>query len=268
MWRLHRLPSVMNVVTNWSSDAPDEPLVQARGLTKSYSNGSGEIEVLHGVSLELRSERMYAVMGPSGSGKSTLMHLLAGLEQPSTGEVRLLGRPLGSISRAAAARMRRQEIGFVFQALNLMPSLSAFENIALPIRLRGQRVDPGWIEEALERVGLGTRGGDRPSVMSGGEQQRVAIARALAQEPRVVFADEPTGALDSVSGARVLEELHRLAQQPGKCVLTVTHDPQVAASCDHVLFLRDGYLLRELASPNLEKITEVLAEIAVEAVSA
>lgn len=241
---------------------PDAPaLIDASDVTKCYRAGSRTIEILHGISLSVRAGEMCAVMGPSGSGKSTLLYCLAGLEQPSTGEVRLLGRATDQLSRSALARMRRSDVGFVFQSYNLVPSLSAWENVALPIRLRGQRPERAVIEQALAAVGLADHLASRPAVMSGGEQQRVALARVLAQRPRIIFADEPTGALDTSSGDMVLDELRRIAHHRDQCVLTVTHDPQVAARCDRVLFLRDGYLVRELARPGIEQVSEALTEI-------
>ncbi|MFT3871613.1 MAG: ABC transporter ATP-binding protein [Nocardioides sp.] len=243
------------------ADRQPSSMVTASDVTKTYQAGNRSLEILHGVSLEVRTSEMCAVMGPSGSGKSTLLYCLAGLEQPSTGEVRLLGKPTHQLSRAASAKMRRAEVGFVFQSYNLVPSLTAFENVALPMRLRGERPDRSVIENALATVGLAAQSNARPAVMSGGEQQRVALARVLAQQPRVLFADEPTGALDTASGEVVLSELRQIAHQPGQSVLTVTHDPQVAARCDRVLFLRDGYLVRELAAPSAELVAETLTEI-------
>ncbi len=236
-------------------------MVTATDVTKAYRAGNRTIEILHGISLEVRPQEMCAVMGPSGSGKSTLLYCLAGLEQPTTGEVGLLGRPTSKLSRTASAKMRRAEVGFVFQSYNLVPSLTAFENVALPMRLRGEKPDAAAIEEALATVGLADHLGSRPAVMSGGEQQRVALARVLAQRPKLIFADEPTGALDTTSGDVVLGELRRIAHRPGQSVLTVTHDPHVAARCDRVLFLRDGYLVRELATPSAEQVADTLTEI-------
>lgn len=239
------------------------PLISASNVTKSYRAGPRSIEILHGISLFVRAGEMCAVMGPSGSGKSTLLYCLSGLEQPSTGEVRLLDLPTGTLSRTALARMRRSDVGFVFQSYNLVPSLTAYENVALPIRLRGERPERFVIDEALEAVGLAGLAESRPAVMSGGEQQRVALARVLAQQPRIIFADEPTGALDTRSGDMVLRQLRSIARHPERCVLTVTHDPQVAARCDRVLFLRDGYLVREMAAPTAEAVASTLTELAI-----
>lgn len=241
-------------------------LVSASDVTKSYTAGSRSIEILHGISLSVRAGEMCAVMGPSGSGKSTLLYCLSGLEQPSTGEVRLLDQPTNKLSRTALAKMRRSDVGFVFQSYNLVPSLTAWENVALPTRLRGKRPERFVVDEALAAVGLAHLAESRPAVMSGGEQQRVALARVLAQQPRIIFADEPTGALDTRSGDMVLEQLRGIAHHPERCVLTVTHDPQVAARCDRVLFLRDGYLVRELRTPSAEEVASTLTGLAIDTV--
>ncbi len=240
-------------------------LISASDVTKSYKAGSRSIEILHGISLSVQAGEMCAVMGPSGSGKSTLLYCLSGLEQPSTGEVRLLDQPTNKLSRTALAKMRRSDVGFVFQSYNLVPSLTAWENVALPIRLRGKQPERFMVDEALAAVGLLGLSESRPAVMSGGEQQRVALARVLAQQPRIIFADEPTGALDTRSGDMVLERLRAIAHHPERCVLTVTHDPQVAARCDRVIFLRDGYVVREVARPSVEQVAATLAELASDA---
>lgn len=261
------LPSVRDTDLNVSERGSTAPiLISAGDVTKDYKAGARSIEILHGISLSVRAGEMCAVMGPSGSGKSTLLYCLSGLEQPSTGEVRLLDQPTNKMSRSALAKMRRSDVGFVFQSYNLVPSLSAWENVALPIRLSGRRPESSVVDEALAAVGLAEHSGSRPAVMSGGEQQRVALARVLAQQPRIIFADEPTGALDSRSGGMVLEQLRAIAHHPERCVLTVTHDPQVAGRCDRVVFLRDGYLVRELARPSLDQITATLADLTDDAV--
>jgi putative ABC transport system ATP-binding protein len=238
--------------------------VGAVDVRKSYAVGRGQVEILHGVSLRVGFGEMVAVMGASGSGKSTLLYCLAGLEQPSSGEVSLAGRPLAGCSRADLARMRRSEVGFVFQSYNLIPTLSAFENVALPYRLRRQRPPAELIEQTLATVGLADRSAARPPSMSGGEQQRVALARVLAQQPRIVFADEPTGALDTRSGAVVLDELRRIAHGPQQCVLVVTHDPSVAAQCDRVVFLKDGLVDRELRPSGVAEVAAVLVALSAE----
>lgn len=244
-----------------SPHQPTEAAIFASGLTKSYPVGRGTVEVLRGVSLAVRTREMVAVMGPSGSGKSTLLYCLAGLEEPSSGRLVLAGRELASQSRADLARLRRSEVGFVFQSYNLIPTLSAFENVALPYRLRRQHPPAGLIEEVLAIVGLTDRAAARPPSMSGGEQQRVALARVLAQRPRIVFADEPTGALDTRSGVTVLAELQRIAHAPDQCVLVVTHDPSVASRCDRVLFMKDGLLERELGPSSADEVARVLTAL-------
>ena len=235
--------------------------IEATEVTKSYQVGKESVTILHGVSLAVGYAEMVAVMGPSGCGKSTLLYCLAGLEEPSSGRVMVDGRPLDSYTRADLARMRRSEVGFVFQSYNLLPTLTVFENVALPYRLARKRPPTEIIEATLAGVGLTDRLKARPSSMSGGEQQRVALARVLAQQPRVVFADEPTGALDTRSGATILAELRRIAHHPAQCVLVVTHDPAVAAQCDRVLFMQDGRLERELRPSGVAEVAEVLATL-------
>lgn len=204
---------------------------------------------------------MVAVMGPSGSGKSTLLYCLAGLEDATSGEVTILGIPQSSLSRADRAKLRRSEVGFVFQAYNLIPTLTAYENVALPYLLRRDPIPDDLIRGTLAAVGLGERIEARPTSMSGGEQQRVALARVLAQQPRLVFADEPTGALDTRSGQVVLDELTKIAHQPDRCVVVVTHDPSVAARCDRVVFMRDGLLVDELTRPTIEQVAAALTTL-------
>ncbi|WP_454296770.1 ABC transporter ATP-binding protein [Salana multivorans] len=251
-----------------STAHPTGALIVADHLSKSYPVGTGEVHILHGVSLTVSEGEVCAIMGPSGSGKSTLLYCLAGLEAPSAGDVALLGRSLGSSSRTQLAELRRSELGFVFQSYNLMPTLSVAENVALPFRLRGEKVDASRVEQALASVGLGGRGSSRPGSMSGGEQQRVAIARVLAQRPRIVFADEPTGALDSKAGRIVLSELRRIGSTSGQCVLIVTHDPAVAAACDRVVFMRDGRLARQMTTPTTDGVAAMLASLEQESLEA
>lgn len=238
-----------------------EAAIIADEITKSYPVGRSSVGILHGVSLTVSYGEMVAVMGPSGSGKSTLLYCLAGLEAPTSGQVVLGGRPLADLSKADLARMRRSEVGFVFQSYNLIPTLTAFENVALPYRLRRERPPQDLIERTLAKVGLTERAKARPPSMSGGEQQRVALARVLAQQPRIVFADEPTGALDTRSGTVVLSELRQIAHNPQQCVLVVTHDPSVAAQCDRVLFMQDGLLERELRPTSVEQVASVLVAL-------
>ena len=237
-------------------------LVYATGVRKSYAAGAISIEILHGISMQVFEGEIVAVMGPSGSGKSTLLYCLAGLEPASSGQVMLNGVNLAETTKAQLAIMRRTDVGFVFQSYNLLPTLTAEENVALPYLLSGTRPPAGLIEQTLQTVGLAERSHLRPPALSGGEQQRVALARVLAQRPRVLFADEPTGALDSQTGDIVLDELVRIAHQPGSCALVVTHDPKVAARCDRVLFCRDGLLVEELPGGDVGAVASVLASLA------
>ncbi|WP_342372425.1 ABC transporter ATP-binding protein [Propioniciclava soli] len=235
------------------------PLIAAHDVRKSYQVGRDSVEILHGVSLGVHEQEMVAVMGPSGSGKSTLLYCLAGLEAPTSGGIILAGKPLDALSRADLARMRRSQVGFVFQSYNLIPTLTATENVALPYLLDKAKPPQDLIASTLATVGLAERADARPPSMSGGEQQRVALARVLAQQPQVIFADEPTGALDTRTGELVLAELVRIAHTPGRCVLVVTHDPKVAASCDRILFMRDGLLVRELHDASVDTVAATLA---------
>lgn len=240
-----------------------EPAVAlaAHDVRKSYRVGQHDVEILHGVSLTVHTEQMVAVMGPSGSGKSTLLYCLAGLEAPTQGRVMVAGQPLDQLSKADLARMRRTQVGFVFQSYNLIPTLTAAENVELPYTLDRRKPSPGLVAETLAKVGLSERVNARPPSMSGGEQQRVALARVLAQQPPVIFADEPTGALDTRTGELVLAELVSIAHEPGRCVLVVTHDPKVAAACDRVVFMRDGLLVSELSHPDVSEVAATLAHL-------
>ena len=237
------------------------PAVQAHEVTKSFAIGDRRLPILHGVCLQVLAGEIVAVMGPSGSGKSTLLYCLAGLEQPTSGQVRLNGTELGRRSRTALAKLRRSEVGFVFQSYNLVPTLAAYENVALPYLLAGRTPPREELLAVLEEVGLGHRARARPPAMSGGEQQRTALARVLAQQPRIVFADEPTGALDGRSGELVLDKLVEIARRPGRAVLLVTHDPAVAARCDRVLFLSSGRLIDELRPRSIGEVADVLARL-------
>ena len=234
-------------------------LIVAENVTASFAVGATRVEILHGVSLTVSEGEVCAVMGASGSGKSTLLYCLAGLERPSGGEVSLLGEPIGRLSPRRLAELRRSELGFVFQSYNLIPTLTAAENVALPYLLGKRKPPADLIAGTLATVGLSERADARPPSMSGGEQQRVALARVLAQQPEVIFADEPTGALDTRTGELVLAELVRIAHTPGRCVLVVTHDPKVAAACDRILFLRDGLLVQELRQAPVEVVASTLA---------
>lgn len=244
-----------------SIPATSAPLVAADNVTKSFAVGKGQVQILHGVSLTVQPSEMVAVMGASGSGKSTFLYCLAGLDVATSGRVSLLGRDISSLNKAELAKMRRREVGFVFQQYNLIPTLTAEQNVALPYRLRKENPPAGLIEATLREVGLGERMKALPPSMSGGEQQRVALARVLAQKPQILFADEPTGALDTKTGNTVLARLQAISKEPGQCVVLVTHDPKVAAACDRVAFMRDGLLVAELAKPTVEQVAQTLAGV-------
>lgn len=239
------------------------PLIACSEVTKSFRAGARDVPVLHGISLDVPAGEMCAIMGPSGSGKSTLLYALAGLEPPTAGSVALLGRPLQGLSTKQLAVMRRTDVGFVFQSYNLIATLTAEENVALPFRLNGTRPPLERIRETLADLGLAEQASSRPPQLSGGEQQRVALARVLVQDPRIVFADEPTGALDTRTGAFVLDELVRVAHEPGRCALVVTHDPAVASAADRVVFLRDGLVVDELRAASTEQVADRLAVLSV-----
>jgi putative ABC transport system ATP-binding protein len=236
----------------------DGPAVVGSGLTKRYGEGEIAVDALRGVSVELQRGSFTAIMGPSGSGKSTLMHLLAGLDRPSAGEVWLGPTKLGDLGDADLTRLRRSRIGFVFQAFNLLPMLTAEENILLPLRIAGKQIDRPWLEWLLVAVGLQARRHHRPPELSGGEQQRVALARALMSRPAIVFADEPTGNLDSHAGELILSMLRRACDDLAQTVAIVTHDPAAAAHADRILFLRDGQLVRETPRLSAAEILDVL----------
>ncbi|WP_424935547.1 MULTISPECIES: ABC transporter ATP-binding protein [Bacteria] len=238
-----------------ASRGADAPVLEARGLCKSFrrKRGAPEVDVLRDVSLSVGDGEFVAVVGPSGSGKSTLLYCLSSLEKPSSGSVRIAGEEVSGMSNAQRAQLRVERIGFVFQQFNLIPSLDARENVALPARLRGARDADQRADAALNAVGMTIRARHRPGTLSGGEQQRVAIARVLAAEPDIVFADEPTGALDEASGAAVLDLLGRLATD-GRAVVMVTHDLEAASRADRVLVIRDGRLHADLASPTSAQI--------------
>jgi putative ABC transport system ATP-binding protein len=230
-----------------------EPAVALRAVTKVYGSGGGTVTALREVTADFAPGSFTAVMGPSGSGKSTLLQCAAGLDRPTSGEVRLAGQSLRGLSETKLTRLRRDRVGFVFQSFNLLPSLTAELNVALPLRLAGRRPAKGEVRDMLAVVGLADRARHRPSELSGGQQQRVAIARALVTKPSVVFADEPTGALDSATGREVLSLLRELASSR-QTVVMVTHDPVAAACADRVLFLADGQIAGELHDPTPESV--------------
>jgi putative ABC transport system ATP-binding protein len=221
------------------------PAVAARDLVRRYGEGECAVEAVRGVSLEIPAGQYTAIMGPSGSGKSTLMHMLAGLDRPTEGSVEIGGRDITAMGDKELTLLRRTHIGFVFQAFNLVPTLTAEENIVLPLAIAGSKPAAGWVDGVIERVGLADRRDHRPAELSGGQQQRVAVARALVSEPTVLFADEPTGNLDSRSGAQVLELLGEASREYGQTVVMVTHDPRAAATADRALYLADGRVVED-----------------------
>jgi len=238
-----------------------------RHLTKTYGSGHAQVVALDDVSVDLEAGRFTAVMGPSGSGKSTLMHCCAGLDTADTGSVVIGDKDLTQLKDKALTELRRDEIGFVFQSFNLVPTLTAEENILLPLAIAGRKPDPEWYDGVISTVNLADRLTHKPKELSGGQQQRVAIARALVSRPRIVFADEPTGNLDSKSGAEVLELLRNSVDDHQQTVVIVTHDPVAAAYCDRVLFLADGRIVDELRDPTRDAVLEVMARLAEPAAS-
>jgi len=241
---------------------PGPGAVQLWSVSRIYGRGERAVTALDDVSLELAAGTFTAVMGPSGSGKSTLLQCAAGLDRPTTGRVFIAGTDLTGLSETRRTLLRRELIGFVFQSFNLMPSLTAAQNVELPTRLAGRRPDPAAVLAALAAVGLADRARHRPAELSGGQQQRVAIARALAVHPKVLFADEPTGALDTATGHGVLRLLRDLADRHGQTIVMVTHDPVAASFADRVLFLADGRIVGELTEPTAEAIATRMTRLA------
>jgi putative ABC transport system ATP-binding protein len=235
--------------------------VSARDLVRRYGEGDTAVCALGGVSLDIAAGRLTAVMGSSGSGKSTLMHILAGLDAPTEGEVSIAGTDITRLDDTRLTKLRREHIGFIFQFFNLLPMLTARENILLPLAIAGEAVDPAWYEELIETVGLRARLAHRPSELSGGQQQRVAIARALVSRPTVLFADEPTGNLDSTTSAEILELLRASVDSFGQTVVMVTHDPQAAAIADRILFLADGEIVRDAGALSAHETVVAVEEL-------
>ncbi len=234
-------------------------VVQASDLSRRYGEGEAAVDALRGISLAVQPGELVAVMGPSGSGKSTLMHLLAALDKPTSGTVAIAGEDVGSLNDRDVTLLRRKHIGFVFQFFNLLPMLSAEENVKLPLSIAGEKPDPEFFEDLLKRVGLTDRRKHRPSELSGGQQQRVAIARALVSKPTVVFADEPTGNLDSQTGHEILELLRASAMELNQTMVMVTHDANAAEIADRVLFLADGRIVEELPRSGAKEILAAIA---------
>ena len=239
-----------------SAPPPGVAAAAATAATKVYGSGDSEVRALDGVTVSFEAGRFTAIMGPSGSGKSTLMHCLAGLDSLTGGSVAIGGTELSTLSDKQLTELRRTKVGFIFQAYNLVPTLTAQENITLPLLLGGQKGDQAWIDRVVQTVGLTDRLKHRPSELSGGQQQRVAVARALASQPAVIFADEPTGNLDSRTGAEILDFMRRAVRELGQTIVMVTHDPVAASYADHVVFLADGRISDEMAAPTAEKVLD------------
>lgn len=240
----------------------DKPVAaHALELSKTYGKGNAQVKALDGVSIEIYQSEFTAVMGPSGSGKSTLMHCMAALDKPDGGRVTIDGIALDKLDDKALTVMRREKLGFIFQSFNLVPTLTAKENILLPLSIAGRRPDADWYAHVIDAVGLADRLSHRPNEMSGGQQQRVACARALVSRPAIVFADEPTGNLDSTSGAEVLTFLRRSVDDFGQTIVMVTHDPVAASYTDRVVYLADGNVVSELRDPTPEKVLDRMSVI-------
>jgi putative ABC transport system ATP-binding protein len=236
-------------------------VVVARDVSRRYGEDATAVDALRGVSLHVRDGELVAVMGPSGSGKSTLMHILAGLDKPTSGSVQIAGSEITDMDDAKLTQLRREHIGFVFQFFNLLPMLTAEENVVLPLTIAGESADSAWLEELLARTGLDRRRAHRPAELSGGEQQRVAIARALVSRPTIVFADEPTGNLDSKTSSEILELLRVSARDYQQTIVMVTHDPRGASIADRIMFLADGLIVRELEKASAGAVLEVMSKL-------
>jgi putative ABC transport system ATP-binding protein len=249
-----------------STPTTDQPVTEyaaagAIEATKVYGQGDTAVRALDGVTVTFQRGRFTAIMGPSGSGKSTLMHCLAGLDRLTSGRVFIGETYLDDLSESALTELRRDKVGFVFQAFNLIPTLSAAENITLPMDLAGRKPDTAWLNQVIDIVGLGDRLSHRPSELSGGQQQRVAVARALASRPEIVFADEPTGNLDSRSGSEILRFMRHAVSDLGQTIVMVTHDPIAAAYADRVVFLADGRIVDEMQEPTAERVLDLMKRL-------
>ena len=241
-----------------------KPVVAAKDITRRYGQGDTAVDALRGVSLDVERGKLTAVMGPSGSGKSTLMHILAGLDKPTSGSVAIDGTELTTLGDTDLTKLRRKHIGFVFQFFNLLPMLSAEENVKLPLTIAGTKPDKAWFEDLLGNVGLTDRRSHRPSELSGGQQQRVAIARALVSQPTVVFADEPTGNLDSATSGEILDLMRNSVDELGQTTVMVTHDPRAAAIADRILFLADGLVVKDMTEATASEVIAAMDELSVE----
>jgi putative ABC transport system ATP-binding protein len=244
-----------------ATEAAPGPVVEAHDLTRRYGAGDTAVDALRGVNLDVARGKLTAVMGPSGSGKSTLMHILAALDKPTGGYVVLAGTRLGELNDTQITKLRREHIGFIFQFFNLLPMLTAEENMLLPMTIAGDKPEQAWFDDLIKNVGLEDRLSHRPAELSGGQQQRVAIARALVSRPTVVFADEPTGNLDSKTSEEILELMRRSVDSYGQTTVMVTHDPRAAAIADRILFLADGLIVRDMPRSEPSAVIAAMEEI-------
>jgi putative ABC transport system ATP-binding protein len=250
------------VIPQEISVAEREPIaVAATGVVRRYGEGDTAVDALRGVSLDVADGRLTAIMGPSGSGKSTLMHILAGLDRPTSGTVHLDGVEITGLNDKRLTMLRRDKIGFVFQFFNLLPMLTAEENVVLPLTIAGRKPEREWVDGLLQTFGLAERRSHRPAELSGGQQQRVALARALVTRPKVVFADEPTGNLDSASSGEVLELLRRSVDELGQTTVMVTHDPRAAAQADRILFIADGLIVKDISESTPVEVLAAMQEV-------
>jgi len=239
----------------------EDAVVQARGVERDYGQGDALVRALAGIDIDLQRGAYTAIMGPSGSGKSTLMHILAGLDKPTAGNVWIDGQEITTLKERALTQLRRDKIGFIFQTFNLLPTLTAAENITLPLTIAGRKGDAAWVDELIKTVGLGDRLTHKPSELSGGQQQRVAVARALASRPAVLFADEPTGNLDSRTGEEVLQLLRQSRDKLGQTIVMVTHDAHAATYADRIVFLKDGAIAHDCGRLGRDDIYEVIKSL-------
>ena len=262
---MHSVPIQKDVLDSRNGqrdgDAPPPPVVTATDVMRRYGQGDTCVKALRGVSLDVARGRLTAVMGPSGSGKSTLMHILAGLDRPTEGAVTISGTEIAHMHDTELTKLRREHIGFIFQFFNLLPMLTARENVVLPLELAGTKPDRAWVDELTGKIGLTDRLSHRPAELSGGQQQRVAIARALVSRPTVMFADEPTGNLDSTTGGEILELLRDSVASFGQTTVMVTHDAHAAAIADRVLFLADGLIVKDLGASSAREILKAMEEV-------
>jgi putative ABC transport system ATP-binding protein len=251
----------MATETEQTQSSTTGAVVAARGVTRTYGEGDTAVRALCGVDLDVERGKLTGIMGPSGSGKSTLMHILAGLDKPTEGEIAIDGTSIAELSDTDLTKLRREHIGFIFQFFNLLPMLTAEENIVLPLELAGGKIDKDWVDSVIDRVGLSDRRKHRPSELSGGQQQRVAVARALVSKPTVVFADEPTGNLDSTTSQEILDLLRESVDTLGQTFVMVSHDPKATSIADRTLFLADGRIVKELGKATPHEVVQTMEEV-------